>query len=161
MRTLILMRHAKAEAFNNGGDKARRLLPRGIADAQQMGQALTHHDLQLALVSSAVRTQETFQALGLSPEVRYLDRIYSAGSDDLRWLISEVSDTVSGLLLVGHAPSVPGLAAELAQLSGTGIDDFYHFPTACYATFHFTGSWTSIADEPIEGLQFAGLNRLL
>ena len=40
MRRLVLMRHAKTEANNPEGDKARHLMPRGVQDAQNAGKEL-------------------------------------------------------------------------------------------------------------------------
>ena len=37
MRRLVLMRHAKTEATNPRGDKARRLTSRGVQDSQEAG----------------------------------------------------------------------------------------------------------------------------
>ena len=37
MKRLVLMRHAKAEHYNAGGDHARELAPRGRSDAANAG----------------------------------------------------------------------------------------------------------------------------
>ena len=62
MRTLILLRHAKAvRAHEADSDEARALTPRGRRDAAAAGAAMAEGALKpaLALVSTAQRTRET------------------------------------------------------------------------------------------------------
>ena len=65
MHRLILLRHGKAERSAPGGDIARRLTDRGRNDAALMGRVLAERDLipDVALVSAAARTQETWAAV--------------------------------------------------------------------------------------------------
>ena len=148
MRRLVLMRHAKTEGNNPGGDKARRLIPRGVQDAQEAGLALRRLGLQHALVSTAARTRETFTALGLDIPAEHLDALYMGGTDTIARLVSEVDDDITGLLVVGHAPSIPGLAATLAFRADPGdADDIgAWFPTAAYSLFTLEGSWSDLAE---------------
>ena len=60
MLTLLLLRHAKAEAAR-GDDFARALTDKGERDAIDVGNFLTAHRLRpdMALVSAALRTSRT------------------------------------------------------------------------------------------------------
>ena len=66
MHRLILMRHAQAESSApSGGDEARPLSAAGRAEALLMGRALAERGLKpdLALVSTAVRTRQTWEQM--------------------------------------------------------------------------------------------------
>ena len=123
MRRLVLMRHAKTEANNVGGDKARRLKPSGVQDAQEAGRELAGLGLQYALVSTAQRTRETFAALGLDIPAEYQDALYYQGTETMLQRIGETDPEVTGLLVVGHAPTIPSLVAELAYASNRAEAD--------------------------------------
>lgn len=140
------MRHATTEPNNALGDKARRLLPRGVQDAQDMGKALAPLGLQYALVSTATRARQTFAALGLHIPAEFQDALYHDGADKMLQRISETDDGIKGLLVVGHAPTIPGLSARLAYSdSPREADDLQcWFPTSTFAEFTFEGSWTGL-----------------
>lgn len=160
MKTLVLMRHAKTEAANPAGDKARRLVPRGRQDAQEAGAALARLGIDFALVSSATRTRETFNALGLGIEPVVVDELYYGGTETAIRLLAAVPDHVAGVVLVGHAPTIPALVAELSRAS---VDDnasnAHHFPTASYTVFRFPGSWADLAHDAPRGLTCEGVQR--
>ncbi|MEL7257007.1 MAG: histidine phosphatase family protein, partial [Pseudomonadota bacterium] len=64
-----------------------------------------------ALVSTATRTRETFDALGLECDVNYLDRLYHAGAHDMRAaLATATGDTI---LMLGHNPGIAWFAHDL------------------------------------------------
>lgn len=146
MRRLVLMRHAKTEAYNPGGDHERRLTPRGIQDAQNAGVALRALGIDAALVSGAARTRETFTHLGLAVQPVVLERLYGCGTDTAARLIAETDDSVASLLVVGHAPTIPDLAATLLCESDPGEAEGVGgwFPTAAYSTFTLEGPWSSL-----------------
>jgi len=118
MHRLILMRHAKTErATASGLDRDRALSPRGMDDAVLMGRILADKGLRpdLALVSSAVRTRQTWdavqEALG-DVEVRIEPRLYDASPDTLRRLVQDAEDQAGCLLVMAHNPGVQLLALE-------------------------------------------------
>lgn len=119
MHRLILMRHAQAEtsAPSGGGDEARPLSAAGRAEALLMGRALAERGLKpdLALVSSAVRTRQTWEqmhdAFG-DVEVREEAALYNAGSDVIRRFVENSEDEAGCLLILAHNPGVHVLAAE-------------------------------------------------
>jgi phosphohistidine phosphatase len=145
MDRLILMRHGKAEQHAaTGGDFERALAPRGQADATLMGQVLAKAGLapDLALVSSARRTRETWDAAspafpGAQAQVRR--DLYHAEAQDVLAAIREDAPDRGTVMVVGHNPGLHELAvrmamggqadpARLAKLRGK-------FPTATVAVF--------------------------
>ena len=98
MQRLILMRHAQAERAPSGGeDIDRRLTPAGAADARLMGRLLAEQKLipDQALISSAIRAQETWAAASESfPMVRIQVR-QSFGVSAGPRIVRIVFDTVS------------------------------------------------------------------
>ncbi len=145
MKTLVLMRHAAAEHHNNHGDKARELAPAGRAASTTAGRELARLGLQYALVSSAVRTRQTFEALGLGIPAEFQDAIYEGGIDTVMQRISETDEGINALLVVGHSPVIPTLAAHLAYSKHPAEADQLqcHFPTSTYSVFKVEGVWAN------------------
>jgi len=146
MRTLILMRHAKAvRAHEANSDEARGLTGRGRRDAAAAGAAMADAGLQptLALVSSAERTRETAEhglaAFGL--ETRLEDALYHAAPESL-WDAFAASDAES-VVIVGHNPGIGELVSSLVHQAHDGTklarDLGGHFPTAAFAAFEIKG----------------------
>lgn len=146
MRRLVLMRHAKAQHSSPGSDHDRRLAPRGIQDAQEAGVALRRLGIDAALVSSAARTRETFEALGLGLQPIILDDLYFGGTDTAEKLIAATDEAVTSLLVVGHAPTIPDLAAELLLSGNPREADRVGswFPTSAYSRFTIVGPWATL-----------------
>lgn len=147
MRTLILMRHAKAvRPAEAESDKARGLTSRGRRDAAAAGAAMEDAGLkpQTALVSTAERTRET-AAHGLQNfrlETRYEEALYHASPDSLWDAFS--ADDADSVVIVGHNPGVGELVSMLVAQAHDGSKlarDFSgHFPTAAFAAFEVRGS---------------------
>lgn len=121
-RTLVLVRHATTEQGNAGGDHARELLPAGRRDAAAAGHWLREEVgvPGLVLVSTAVRAGQTWadmaDAAGLADAEVWTDRrLYNSEPSLLLDAVREVPEGVATVVLVGHAPSVPALAAGLAD----------------------------------------------
>ncbi len=119
MKTLFLLRHAKAENAAPGlADLNRALNERGRREAQAVGRFIKKQNVKfdLVLCSPAVRARETTElvlaAAELPGNVRYDQRIYEVGPLRLLEVISEIENDTSAVLLVGHNPSME----ELLQL---------------------------------------------
>ncbi|WP_045742561.1 SixA phosphatase family protein [Actinoplanes rectilineatus] len=124
-RTLILLRHAKAETPGTLDDYDRSLTERGESDADAAGAWLANERLRpdLVLCSSARRTRQTWQAAaialsqgapgGVAPEVRYLDELYLCGRTEVLDALRTVSDEVRTVLVVAHNPTVSEVSALL------------------------------------------------
>lgn len=167
MRTLILMRHAKTEANNAMGDKARELTPRGQQEAAVAGLAMKPLGVSHVLCSTAVRTRQTLTWLGLrTPEggdvpVEYMDVLYYGSTDDLLQRIGEIDDEVNTLLVIGHAPTIPGLSSQLASASvGRDADQILcHFPTSTFSTFSVPMTWAELATGDFSGVEITDIDR--
>ncbi len=155
-RTLVVMRHAKAEQAGPT-DYERPLAPRGHDEAAAIGAWLAGRGLvpDHVLVSGALRTRETwdhvrrgageaFAACEASP-----DRgLYAADVDTALDLVRLVDDAHETVLVIAHNPTV----AQLAQLldDGEGDDEASNalalgYPTSATTVFSWSGSWADLA----------------
>lgn len=146
MRTLILLRHAKAvQAHEAPSDKARGLTGRGRRDAAAAGAALEDAGLRptLALVSTAERTRQTAELAlaNTAAEARFEDALYHAAPESL-WDAFCDADAES-VIIVGHNPGVAELVAMLVQQAHDGSKlarEFAgNFPTAAFSAFEVRG----------------------
>lgn len=146
MRSLILMRHAKAvRAHEAESDKARQLTGRGRRDSAAAGAAMEDAGLKpgLALVSTSARTRETaeFGLQNFNLETSFDDALYHAGREQI-WAAFQASDADS-VIIVGHNPGIGELVSSLVQQAHDGSKlarEFSgHFPTAAFAAFEVRG----------------------
>ncbi|MBW6438124.1 histidine phosphatase family protein [Actinoplanes hulinensis] len=136
-RTLILLRHAKAETPGDFDDYDRALAARGVADAEAAGVWLADERLHpdLVICSPAKRTRQTWQnaAIALStgpgprpaPEVHYEESLYLGRGGEVFDLLRAVSDTIRTVLVVGHNPTMSEVSALLVpdeQYTGTVVE---------------------------------------
>lgn len=161
-RTLLLLRHAKAEQAPGKPDHERKLAPRGLKDARAVGEWLRDAEeggglpsgvVDLALCSTSERTRQTLDAAcaggAAVTDARFDERIYDASAASLIDVLREVPDSVNTVLLIGHAPGIPVLATALAQ-DGAGSTDAAErlsqgFPTCGLAVLGFEGRWAELA----------------
>lgn len=120
MRRLILLRHAKTERTSlTGRDHDRRLDERGLLDSPAMGRYLQQHDLLpgLALVSSAARTQQTWERVAsqfvLRAESKTLDDLYGASAPELLAIARTTDASVASLMIIAHNPGLHEFAFDL------------------------------------------------
>lgn len=144
MKTLVLMRHAKAErSAESGLDFDRALTERGRADAALIGRVLAERGVKpdRALVSSARRTTETWEAASASfgdVEVAYERTLYHAEPAAIRRAVEALEDVAGVLIVVGHNPGVHQYAVDLMIESAAApsmLDRMTRFPTAAAAVF--------------------------
>lgn len=151
VRTLWLMRHAKAvDVVPGGHDVDRPLAPSGQSQSTAAGRWLAQQsDLpSLVVCSPSVRTRETTAGLGLEVEAVYAPRVWDAGTDDLRAELAAVDDAVTSVLVVGHAPGIPALVDELTDRGASSpelvAELTRHFPTATLAKLELTPPWSDL-----------------
>lgn len=115
------MRHAKSSWGEASlADFERPLNERGLKAAPLVGRFMRRQKLrpELILSSPAERARQTAalvaEAARLDAPLRYDERIYEATPARLFEVISQVEETVSELLLVGHNPGLEGLLEMLA-----------------------------------------------
>ncbi len=147
MKTLILMRHAKSGWDGpNLSDHDRTLAPRGQRDAPLMGAWLKARGYlaDVALVSDAHRTRETWALLDLPTPVSFHADLYLADPDQMMALIIKAS--ADKVMVLGHNPGLGDLSTALAaEWPSTPVS--VQFPTAsvCIMTFDVT-SWNDVTD---------------
>ena len=146
MRTLILMRHAKAVKGSEApSDEARGLTPRGKREAAAAGAALAEQGQKpaVALVSSSQRTRETAAIAlgGVEIETIFEDALYHAGPEGV-WDAFAASDAES-VLVIGHNPGIGELVSLLIAQAHDGsraARDFSgNMPTSSFAAFEIRG----------------------
>ncbi|MDF2602600.1 MAG: histidine phosphatase family protein [Methylobacterium brachiatum] len=152
MRRLILLRHAKSDRPAGVADHERPLNDRGRRAAPAVGAHLAEAGIKpdLALVSTATRTQETWQAVAAAlgtPEMRSHREIYEAPAERILGVIRGAPDTAQTVIVVGHNPGLGDLATALAgagpRKERTRLAT--EFPTAAYAVIDFdTADWSAI-----------------
>lgn len=144
MKRLILMRHAKSD-WNHPGlsDHDRPLNKRGRKAAPAMGEWLVANGYSpdLALVSSSVRTQETFRLTGLICEARSEALLYNARAETILKLVQSADEDTATILVIAHQPGMQETANRL--LPEWEIDEY---PTAKVAVLEFDSpSWFEVA----------------
>lgn len=158
-RRLILIRHAKTEQSGpaDQGDHGRRLLPRGEADAQAAGLWIVEQGLtpDLVLCSTSTRTRQTWEQMVSGDEelsgveVEHDRRIYNAESDELLQVLSEVPEDAGTVAMIGHAPGIPDLVADLADAAASSdeaqqaLND--GFSTMACAVLEVDADWADVA----------------
>jgi phosphohistidine phosphatase len=150
MHQLLLLRHAKSSWDDPKlADRDRPLSKRGRRTADAMREAMRNLGLapDLVLVSPSRRTLETLAALEPwddTPLVEQLEDIYLASAERLLAVLSDVSETVRSVLLIGHNPGMHELAIQLA---GKSVVERLSkgFPTAALAEFAVASQWLQLA----------------
>lgn len=116
MKTLLILRHAKAEPARDGEfDVQRALAPRGIQDAARIGRLLRDRSLvpDVILSSAAVRAKTTtdlvMAAMQFAGRAHYLDQLYMAPPQTYLKILAREGGDARQALLVGHNPSLDEL----------------------------------------------------
>ena len=125
---LTLLRHGLAEPAAAGGDFARELDARGVAQARAAALALQHAGLPLPdciLSSPALRTRQTamqvVQTLALDEASLQLEqRLYLASAETLLDVVRNLHPAARHVLLVGHNPGLSDLALRLGAVLPAG-----------------------------------------
>jgi phosphohistidine phosphatase len=135
-RTLVLLRHAKAETPDDSPDFDRRLTTTGEADADAAGSWLADERIRPDLVfcSPAARTRQTWHGVAVAleqarpgtpaPEVRYEKGLYDGGRTEVFDLLRTVPDEVHTVLVVGHNPTMSEVSVLLVpdeEYDGQGV----------------------------------------
>lgn len=153
MRRLILLRHAKTERdAPSGKDQDRRLDERGRQDGAEIGEWLARHHYRpdLALVSTATRTQETWELIRAampSIRARHLPELYGADpSELLRTIHTETVTNPQCLLILAHNPGLHELTLGLVSSGDAAGRSALaaNLPTAGVAVIDFAADWDGI-----------------
>ena len=121
MKTLLILRHGKAQPDAPDGDWARVLTARGHRDAETMGAHIQELvGVPDAIVTSdATRARQTAEivavATGFTGTVTHEPDAYGADVTSLLSLIRDIPDATELVVLVGHNPGLEELAAMLSS----------------------------------------------
>lgn len=152
MKTLVLMRHGRAEAFSDReSDLGRRLLKSGVADTILIGKRLLDSGFSpdLIISSMAKRTQETAQLMASSlhydlGKLVVNQQMFEAFEEDLLQMIRELPDEINSVLVVGHNPSISIVGYKLSSTAP------FEFPTSAALWLSFNGaSWQTARKESV------------
>lgn len=155
MKTLLVLRHAKAERESETGkDFDRPLADRGWADARSIGRAMRDSGIHPDAVvgSPARRVVETLEAVaeGYGPlDAEFDQRIFDNLSEELLAVIHDTDNEADRLLIAGHNP---GLQDLLLLLSGGNSGSLRgevaaKFPTAAMAVVELpVNAWRDVGE---------------
>ena len=157
LKTLYLLRHAKAAPAEAGGeDRERPLTERGHEDAAEMGRHMAEAGYKPAVIlcSPSRRTVETLEHIlprfATVQSLRHEESLYLATRGQLLAQVHGIADCASGVLIVGHNPGIVELALALAAPGKEARRMAEKFPTCALAVLEFkTPSWREAA--PGEG----------
>lgn len=120
MKTLLLMRHAKATQDRPVADHDRPLTHRGHDDAEFIGRWLVRQRLQpdRIICSTALRAYETAMEVATACKYRQpietLPSLYLAPPAAYLAVLRALPDNPSTVLLVGHNPGITELVCQLS-----------------------------------------------
>ncbi|MEV4415482.1 histidine phosphatase family protein [Catellatospora sp. NPDC049609] len=148
-RTLVLLRHAKADRPVGLPDTDRPLTDRGHADAAAAGAWLVNQGYvpDLVLCSPARRTRQTWHSVAValagagSPLVHYERPLYEGSPEDLIKLLQSVEPEHRTVLVIGHNPTISQLSERLD--AGGGEVDSDGLRTCGIAVHQPDGDWSA------------------
>lgn len=152
MDALVVVRHAKAAWPEGVADLDRPLAARGLRDAPVIGQWVgAHvHGPWVALVSPAIRTMQTWEAMAPSlpgVEMRIDPELYDAPWQRMLRVARSAAPAGGTLILVAHNPGSQDLVAALSTATDKGgkrrLRVLEKFPTSAVAvlTPRVEGDW--------------------
>jgi phosphohistidine phosphatase len=149
---LFVLRHAKSSWDDPGlDDHSRPLAPRGQRAVAVLADHLKSHDIhpEQVLCSTARRTRETMQGIGVGGEQLVEHELYGASSQELLARLTQVPDEIQSVMIIGHNPAMQTLVLRLTSPAlsedGSALADVQaKFPTGALATLTFEGSWSRL-----------------
>ena len=151
-RHLYLLRHAKSAWPEGIDDHDRPLAERGRKAVPLIAAFMADHKIRpdLALVSTARRTQETWDLLAANlakaPTKRDAADLYEADASAIATLLRSIDPSVESLLVIGHNPGLQDFALDLVGGGELGARTRMaeKFPTAGLAVIRI-GAWQSLS----------------
>lgn len=163
-RTLIFMRHAEAVDSHKRGNLFRSLTPNGHRQAFEAASLLKKFGAipQQALISTAVRTEETFQDMKdvweTSPHIIRDERLFNVshglppyeGEFDLvtsfNEILTQIEPDVSCVLVLGHNPAIANLVHKVT--AALPYELTINYPTATAVILDMKeNNWDSLASR--------------
>ena len=155
MKSLIVLRHGKAESPGGVTDFDRSLAGRGTRDAVRVGEVLVERDLMpdLIVTSTARRAATTAQLVAegckYADEIIPSDNLYLPTQSNIMSTIRDIPEQYSRVVIVGHNPGFGMFAMKF----GNDVDQF---PTCAWAYIGFDVEfWGEVTETTrSEGLDF-------
>ncbi len=154
MKTLYLLRHAKAEPGGKElNDMDRMLSLRGHEACAQVGIYIKtrRYAPSLVLSSPSVRTKETselvMQAANIPVSCQIENTLYLATADEILQVIQKTNDTLPSVMVVGHNPGMHHVALLLSRASQTLLREMLElkYPTGSLSVIEFKSNhWQDI-----------------
>lgn len=145
-RTLILIRHAKSSWDTPTlTDHDRPLNKRGVRSAKALGGWLNNRKWvpDQGIISSARRTQETWQGLGLTTKPEVTDRLYHASAGRMFDVLSQATGNV--VLMLGHNPGIADFADQMAH-TRPDHPRFVDYPSGATTVLRFDiDAWSDLS----------------
>ena len=132
MKTLLILRHAKAQPDAPHGDFARNLTDRGRRNASAMGDEIEKlvGRPDAIVTSDAQRARQTAElaaeAIGFEEPISLEHAIYGGGLPDLIDVVRALPESAATVVIVGHNPGFEALAVDLAGVDASEV----RLPTA-------------------------------
>ena len=147
MRTLLLLRHGRADSNVGTADHDRPLHPSGADAARLMGRFISKAvgAPDLILASSAVRAKTTAELAAQAGQwdapLQVSPKLYESSVDTVLEQASAAGDDVGCQLLVGHQPTWPAIVAHLV-----GGGEIAMPPAALACVQVQVGSWSGLSE---------------
>lgn len=155
MKTLHLLRHAKAESgAKDISDRERKLSVRGREACILVGEYLKKKDYlpDLVLCSPSVRTRETLERVATAMAVRFKHRfentLYLAAAETILRVIQTADDAADAVMVIGHNPGMHHIALLLCEPQRSKLRALLElkFPTCALAVLRFDCErWADVA----------------
>jgi phosphohistidine phosphatase len=145
-RTLVILRHAKADRPGGVDDLDRPLTGRGHADTGAAGAWLAARGYRpdVVICSPAKRTRQTWHGVAVAladpaPVVHYEPALYESGTREILGLVRAIEPHFGTALVIGHNPTVSMLSAMLDAKAARDSDGLR---TCGIAVHRVEGPWS-------------------
>ena len=143
---LYLLRHGQAAPPDGGdwqADHKRELTTQGQDEIRRLAQRVAALGVvaEVALVSTALRTRQTAELMGLKPE-RLCDELYNADASDILQLLRGLPKTCQSAVVVAHNPGISWLAASLLRPQNTP-----GFAPGTWLEIELACAWSELAPQ--------------
>ena len=124
MKTLLIIRHAKAETVFSHNDFERPLNERGKKDAPEMARRLLKKNIRInAFISSPARrakkTAQLFaEVYGCTEEdIILVSALYQAQEETFKEVVAELNDNLDSVAIFAHNPGITHFANSLTAVN--------------------------------------------
>jgi phosphohistidine phosphatase len=154
-RRLYVLRHAKSSwDDHSASDHERPLSERGRRAVRVLAAYIEAKGIEpdLVLCSTARRTRETLDGLGLNAKVVIEHRLYGASCDEVVERLRSLPTEVRSVMLVGHNPAMQMLVLRLTARVRAGREELSEgleavrrkLPTGALVTLETNDAWSEL-----------------